>query len=59
MARIASTAAIEAGRPTESGMNKWGKRTEFLRGSTGKDSGDSGFASIINWFSLVTSGPLS
>ena len=59
VARIASTAAIERGRPIERGMNSWGKRTEFDRGSTGTDSGDTGFASMIDWFSIVTTGPLS
>src|SRR5262249_61916569 len=35
LARAASTAATELGRPTDSGRNNWGNSTVFLIGRTG------------------------
>ena len=57
VAKIASAAASETGRPKDNGKNNWGKRTVFLRGSTGKESSDSGFASIISSFSVFNGSP--
>ncbi len=36
VARTASTAATELGRPTDSGMNRYGNSTVFLSGRTGR-----------------------